>query len=78
MSFSEKPAVGKTKEDTYKLYIDSKNFLLMVYEYTISYGYMLDLFKFPKGQNVFGPMFRVHSGFTKVGDVDLSNSIKNL
>ena len=69
MSFSEKPAVGKTKEDTYKLYIDSKNFLLMGYEYTISYGYMLDLFKFPKGQNVFGPMFRVHNGFTKVGDL---------
>lgn len=69
MSFTEKPAVGKTKKDTYKLYIDSKNHLLMGYEYTISYGYMLDLFKFPKGQDVFGPMFRVHQGFTKVGNL---------
>ena len=47
MGFKNKPAIGKTKNDTYKLYIDSKTFLLMGYEYTISYGHMLDLFGFP-------------------------------
>lgn len=66
MGFKNKPAIGKTKNDTYKLYIDSKTFLLMGYEYTISYGHMLDLFGFPKDAKFFGPMFRVHDAFTNV------------
>ena len=66
MTFTEKPAVGKTATDTYKLYIDSKNYLLVGYEYTIAYGYMLDLMRLPKDKKFFGPMFRVHKSFAKV------------
>lgn len=66
MTFKEKPAVGKTAKDTYKLYIDSESYMLVGYEYTISYGYMLDLFGFPEDKDLFGPMFRINYAYTEV------------
>lgn len=66
MTFKEKPAVGKTAKDNYKLYIDSETYLLVGYEYSIGYGYMLDLFGFPKDKELFGPMFRKNYAFTTV------------
>lgn len=66
MTFKEKPAVGKTVKDNFKLYIDSESYLLVGYEYSIGYGYMLDLFGFPKDKELFGPMFRVNNSFTEV------------
>lgn len=67
MTYTKAPqAVGKTKLDSYKLYIDSKTYRLIAYEYSIGYGYMLDLFKLPKEKKVFGPMFRINAQFTEV------------
>lgn len=73
MTFTEKPAVGKTAKDTYKLFIDTETYLLVGYEYTISYGYMLDLFRFPADKEFFGPMFRVNDSFTKVDGLVFPN-----
>ncbi len=66
MTFKEKPAVGKTAKDTYKLYIDSESYLLVGYEYSIGYGHMLDLFRFPPDKELFGPMFRVNKSFVTI------------
>ena len=66
MSFREKPAVGKTKIDSYKLYIDSKTYLLGGYEYMLGYGHMLDLMELPADKKLFGPMFRINDSFTNV------------
>lgn len=66
MRFTEKPAVGKTVSDTYKLYIDSETYLLVGYEYMIGYGHMLDLFGFPSNKDLFGPMFRINDSYTEV------------
>ncbi len=65
MTFTEKPAVGKTAQDSYKLYIDPDTYLLQGYEYIIGFGPMLDLMGVPEGQ-LFGPMLRVHDKFTTV------------
>lgn len=66
MTFSEKPAVGKTTLDSYKLLIDPESYLLVGYEYEIGYGHMLDLFRLPKEAKVFGPMFRINDSFIEV------------
>ena len=47
MTFTEKPAVGKTAQDSYKLYIDPDTYLLQGYEYIIGFGPMLDLMDVP-------------------------------
>lgn len=73
MGFTEKPAIGKTKIDAYKLYIDSQSYLLVGYEYMIGYGYMLDLFGFPPGRKLFGPMFRINDSFTEVNGLIYPN-----
>jgi hypothetical protein len=64
MSFTDDPAEGKVKADTYKLFINPDTFLLQGYEYSIGYGAMLDLFGLPAGE-LFGPMLRVHDTFTE-------------
>ncbi len=66
MGFKEKPAVGKTVKDTYKLFIDPDSYQLLGYEYSIGYGHMLDLFRFPEGAELFGPMFRINDSYTEV------------
>lgn len=66
MTFTEKPAVGKTTLDRYKLFIDPESYLLVGYEYEIGYGYMLDLMRLPQEAKVFGPMFRINDSFTEV------------
>ena len=66
MTFSEIPSVGKTEKDNYKLFIDSESYRLVGYEYSIGYGHMLDLFGFPKGKELFGPMFRINDSFIEV------------
>lgn len=66
MGFTEKPAVGKTKIDEYKLYIDSQNYNLIGYEYTVGYGHMLNILGLPKERKFFGPMFRINDSFTNV------------
>lgn len=65
MTFTEKPAVGKTVRDKYKLYIDPDDHLLHGYEYWIGYGPMLDGMGIPEGE-IFGPMLRVHDSFAAV------------
>lgn len=65
MTFTKKPAVGKTAEDSYLLIIDPDTYLLQGYEYSIGYGAMLDMFGVPEGQ-LFGPMLRIHDLFTTV------------
>jgi hypothetical protein len=58
MSYKKAPTVGKTGRDSYTLYIDSKNYLLVGYEYTMSYGPILDAVGIPKEQKEFGPVLR--------------------
>ena len=65
MEFAEKPPVGKTKQDTFLLYIDPKTHRLRAYEYTVGYGAMLDLMGIPDGQ-VAGPMLRFLDKFAEV------------
>jgi len=64
MSFKEKPAVGKTDQDAFVLYIDPKTHLLRGYEYYIGYGAMLDAMGVPEGE-VFGPMVRIHDKYVE-------------
>ncbi len=67
MSYSDVPTVGKSQKDTYTLYIDSKSFLLVGYEYSIGYGPLLDVVGVPKDQEVFGPVLRKNNYF---GEID--------
>ena len=71
--FAEKPVIGKTKLDSYKLFIDSRSYLLLGYEYMIGYGGMLDLMELPADKKLFGPMFRIHDSFTNVGGLTYPN-----
>lgn len=61
MSFTKSPILGKSVRDTYTLYIDSKNYILNGYEYTVGYGPLLDILKLPKDKKVFGPMLRINN-----------------
>lgn len=67
MTFSESPTLGKSKNDSYTLFIDSKTYLLAGYEYTVGYGPLLDQMQIPKDKTVFGPVLRINS---YTGDVD--------
>ena len=67
MAFTESPTLGKSKKDTYTLYIDSETFLLNGYEYTVGYGPLLDILKIPMDKGVFGPVLRIN---TYTGDVN--------
>lgn len=67
MSYSEVPTVGKSKKDTYTLYIDSESYLLAGYEYTVGYGPMLDILGLPKDQEVFGPVLRKNNYQADIG-----------
>ncbi|MEQ9401954.1 MAG: hypothetical protein RIM99_00095 [Cyclobacteriaceae bacterium] len=58
MTYKKAPAIGKTDRDSYTLYIDSESYLLAGYEYTMSYGPILDAVGLPKDQKVFGPVLR--------------------
>ena len=61
MSFTESPTLGKSKNDTYTLFIDSETFILNGYEYTVGYGPLLDILKLPKDKQFFGPVLRINS-----------------
>lgn len=61
MSFTEAPTLGKSKSDTYTLYIDSKSYLLNGYEYTVGYGPLLDILNVPKDKSFFGPVLRINN-----------------
>lgn len=67
MSFTESPTIGKSKRDTYTLFIDSKSYLLNGYEYTVGFGALLDVLKLPKDKKVFGPVLRINN---YTGDVN--------
>ena len=67
MSFTEVPTLGKSIKDTYTLFIDSKTFLLVGYEYTVGYGPMLDIMNLPKDKEMIGPMLRLNN---YIGDVN--------
>lgn len=67
MTFTRSPILGKSKNDSYTLYINSKSYLLDGYEYTVGYGPLLDQLKVPKDRKVFGPVLRI---ITYTGDVD--------
>jgi hypothetical protein len=58
MSYKKSPTVGKSAKDTYTLFIDSKTYLLVGYEYTVGYGPILDVIGVPKDKDVFGPVLR--------------------
>lgn len=58
MSYSKAPTLGKTNRDSYTLYIDAENYLLVGYEYSLSYGPILDAVGAPKDQKTFGPVLR--------------------
>lgn len=73
MGFTEKPAIGKTKIDKYKLYIDSETYLLVGYEYMLGYGHMLDLMGVPADKKLMGPMFRINDEFTEVNGLIYPN-----
>lgn len=66
MSYTEKPTVGKSAKDTYTLYIDATNYLLVGYEYTIGYGPLLDVVGAPKDQDVFGPVLRKNNYIAEI------------
>ncbi|MFY0606775.1 MAG: hypothetical protein JXR10_08670 [Cyclobacteriaceae bacterium] len=66
MSYSESPTPGKSQKDTYTLYIDSKSYLLVGYEYTVGYGPMLDVMGMPAETEVFGPMLRKNNYFADI------------
>lgn len=61
MSFTEVPTLGKSIKDTYTLFIDTKNYVLNGYEYTVGYGPLLDVLKLPKERKVFGPLLRINN-----------------
>ena len=67
MSFTESATLGKSKKDTYTLFIDSSTFILSGYEYTVGYGALLDVLKVPQDKEVFGPVLRIN---TYTGDVN--------
>jgi len=67
MSFTQSPILGKSENDTYTLFINSENYLLDGYEYTVGYGPLLDQLKVPQDQEVFGPMLRINN---YTGDVE--------
>ncbi len=58
MSYKKAPTVGKTERDSYTLYIDSESYLLVGYEYSLTYGPILDAVGAPKEQKSFGPVLR--------------------
>jgi len=61
MTFSKSPTLGKSKYDSYTLYIDAQTFLLNGYEYTVGYGPLLDQLNIPKDQKFFGPVLRINN-----------------
>nr|WP_321236497.1 hypothetical protein [uncultured Psychroserpens sp.] len=67
MTFAKPPVLGKSKNDSYTLFIDSETYLLSGYEYTVGYGPLLDQLKVPKDKAFFGPVLRVN---TYTGDVN--------
>ena len=67
MTFTESPILGKSKDDSYTLYINANTFILDGYEYTVGYGPLLDILNIPKDQNVFGPVLRINN---YTGDVN--------
>lgn len=67
MSFTESPTIGKSEKDTFILYVDSQTYILNGYEYTVSYGPLLDVLKVPKTKGSFGPMLRIN---TYTGDIE--------
>ncbi|MEQ6123602.1 hypothetical protein AAON49_05330 [Pseudotenacibaculum sp. MALMAid0570] len=67
MSFTKSPTLGKSKLDTYTLYINANTYILDGYEYTVGYGPLLDILNVPKDQKVFGPVLRINN---YTGDVN--------
>ena len=67
MSFTKSPILGKSKDDSYTLYINANTFILDGYEYTVGYGPLLDQLNIPKDQKVFGPVLRINN---YTGDVN--------
>ena len=65
MEFTEKPTVGKTAQDTFRLYIDPESHQLKAYEYVIGFGAMLDAMGVPEG-GLMPPMLRVNDRFAEV------------
>lgn len=67
MSFTKAPILGKSAKDTFTLYIDQETYILSGYEYTVSYGPLLDVLNVPESQESFGPMLRIN---TYTGDIN--------
>jgi hypothetical protein len=67
MTFTQSPTLGKSQNDSYTLYINSKTFILDGYEYTVGYGPLLDQLKVPKDKTVFGPVLRINNYTGDIG-----------
>lgn len=77
MEFTEPPTVGKTADDSFRLFIHPETFLLQAYEYTIGWGPMLDGMNVPQGE-VFGPTLRVHDRFSTVDDLVIPATMRTI
>ncbi|OEK01949.1 hypothetical protein BFP97_10655 [Roseivirga sp. 4D4] len=66
MGYKQAPILGKSKNDTYILYIDATTFLLVGYEYTLGYGALLDTLNVPKDQKAYGPALRVNNYIAEI------------
>ena len=66
MTFSEKPAIGKTKRDWFTLYIDQESHRLVAYEYAMTYGAQMDIMGMPASAEFIGPVLRHIDEFVEV------------
>ncbi|MFV1884131.1 MAG: hypothetical protein ACMZ7B_06575 [Balneola sp.] len=66
MTFKGKPAIGKTSNDSFNLFIHKDSHQLLAYEYSIGFGAQLDAMGIPKEREVLGPVFRHIDEYTEV------------
>lgn len=59
MTFSERPAIGKSALDYFVLYIDPQTHLLAGYQYAVGNRALLDSLGQPPERELFGPLWRV-------------------
>jgi len=78
MGFTEKPTIGKTDKDSFKLFIDPDTHILQDYEYKMGFGAMLDAMGLPPEAEVFGPMLRIHDKFTKVNGLTFPTELHTM
>ncbi len=66
MTFKKDPAIGKVKADSFVLYIDKEQKVLLAYEYSVGFGAQLDIMGTPKERKTMGPVFRHIDEYTNI------------